>query len=477
MDKPADARIPPNDLAAEAAVLSACMLDPGAYDAIGDLLRPDRFYSEAHRRIFEGIVDLRANGTTVDVVSLSGWLKSRDRLGQVGGMAYLTEVLDAAPALGEAQLRGYARQVHDAWRARQVIWSTQKYLALGYAGYGDAQQYASDAAQELAEIATSDVKRTFERISETLKTNFKAMSEAERRGARILGLPTGFDRYDRLTAGLQDGELTIVAARPGMGKTSWVVNVAVAVTSRGVDYDGPEDERPPRPPEVAMFSLEMQREAIVNRILCSEALVDLSRVRTGMLTPSDWSKLSQAAAHLARLEFRIDDTPAITLTELRAKTRRLANEAIRRGGRLGLVIVDYLQLMKGPDDARSREEEVSSLSRGLKALAKELNIPFIVLSQLNRAVETRGGEKGKRPQLSDLRESGAIEQDADNVVFIYREDYYDKETENRNVAELIIAKQRSGPTDTVKVRFDGQYTRFDNLADGEWQATLDRHRV
>jgi replicative DNA helicase len=348
--------------------------------------------------------------------------------------------------------------------------------AQGYAGYGDAQQFIDSAEQAVYEIARTRESNSVRTLKEVMRETFERIDKANARGARITGIPTGFDRYDRITSGLHDGELTIVAARPGMGKTSFVLNVAVNVASpQQLESARDPNERWEEPGSgVAVFSLEMPREQICNRMLCSEAKVDVSRVRTGMLTPSDWSKLTQAATHLASLNVWIDDTPALSILELRSKARRLQAEfdhvdpvSGEKKRRIGLVIVDYLQLMKGRDGQPSREQEISEISRGLKQLAKELSLPVIALSQLNRAVETRG-EKSKRPQLSDLRESGAIEQDADNICFIYRDDYYNKETTDRNVAELIVAKQRNGPTDTVRVRFDAPYTRFDNLADGEF---------
>jgi replicative DNA helicase len=262
-----------------------------------------------------------------------------------------------------------------------------------------------------------------------------------------------------------------------MGKTSLVLNMAANVASpQQLESAHNPNERWEEPGYgVVVFSLEMPREQIVNRMLCSEAKVDVSKVRTGALTPNDWSKLTQAASHLGSLSLWVDDTPALGLLELRSKVRRLQADFDRvdeatgdKKQRIGLVMVDYLQLMRGRENANSREQEISEISRGLKQLAKELCLPVIALSQLNRAVETRG-EKSKRPQLSDLRESGAIEQDADNICFIYRDEYYNKETADRNVAELIVAKQRNGPIDTVRVRWDAQYTRFDNLADGEYE--------
>jgi replicative DNA helicase len=450
------------------------MVDPLALDKVSEFLRPEHFYSEAHRRIFEAAIELASQGKPVDIVQVATWLRDRDRLAQAGGAAYLTEILNAAPVA--ANVVAYGRTIHEKSRVRQLILACQRVTAEGYAGYGDAQQFIDSAEQSVYDIARTRESSSVRTLKEVMRETFERIDRANARGARITGIPTGFDRYDRITSGLHDGELTIVAARPGMGKTSLVLNMAVNVASpQQLESARDPNERWDEPGYgVVVFSLEMPREQICNRMLCAEAKVDVSRVRTGMLTPSDWSKLTQAATHLAGLNVWIDDSPALTILELRAKVRRLQAEFDRteqasgeKKRRIGLVVVDYLQLMKGRDGAPSREQEISEISRGLKQLAKELGIPVIALSQLNRAVETRG-EKSKRPQLSDLRESGAIEQDADNICFIYRDDYYNKETADRNIAELIVAKQRNGPTDVVRVRFDLQYTRFDNLAEGEY---------
>jgi replicative DNA helicase len=469
-----EGRIPPHDLDAEAAVLSAVMIDPLAFDKVSELLRPEHFYSEAHRRIFEAAVELSATGKPVDVVQVATWLRDRDRLAQVGGMAYLTEVLNAAPAI--ANVAAYGGTIHEKWRVRQLLLACQRVMAQGYSGYGEAQLFIDSAEQAVYDIARTRESSSVQLLRDVVHETFRRIEKANARGLRITGIPTGFDRYDRITSGLHNGELTIVAARPGMGKTSLVLNMAanVATPQQVESARDPNDRWEEAGYGVAVFSLEMPREQIANRMLCSEARVDVSKVRTGMLTPTDWSKLTQAAAHLHNLNIWVDDSPALSILELRSKVRRLQAEFDRvdpatgdKKQRIGLVVVDYLQLMRGRENAQSREQEISEISRGLKHLAKELNLPVMALSQLNRAVETRG-EKSKRPQLSDLRESGAIEQDADNICFIYREDYYNRETVDRNVAELIVAKQRNGPTDTVKVRFEAQYTRFDNLAEGEY---------
>jgi replicative DNA helicase len=469
-----EGRVPPHDLDAEAAVISAVMLDPLAFDKVNEFLKPEHFYSEAHRRIHESCIELSAEGKPVDVVQVATWLRDRERLAQVGGMAYLTEVLNAAPAV--ANVVSYAKTIHEKFRVRQLILACQRVAAQGYAGYGEAQQFIDSAEQAVYDIARTRESTSVFPLRDVMQETFRRMMKATERGARIIGIPTGFDRYDRITSGLHDGELTIVAARPGMGKTSLVLNMAINVASPQLleSARDPNDRWQEPGYAVVIFSLEMPREQIVKRMLCSEARVDVSRVRTGMLAPSDWSKLTQAAAHLNNLNVWVDDSATLSILELRSKVRRLQAEFDRtdpvtgeKKQRLGLVMVDYLQLMRGRENANSREQEISEISRGLKQLAKELNLPVIALSQLNRAVETRG-EKSKRPQLSDLRESGAIEQDADNICFIYRDDYYNKESAERSVAELIVAKQRNGPTDTVKVKFDAQYTRFEDLPEGQY---------
>jgi replicative DNA helicase len=315
-------------------------------------------------------------------------------------------------------------------------------------------------------------------VRDAIEGAFKILTEAAQRGGRVTGIETGFSDLDRRTAGLHDGDLYIVAGRPGMGKTAFVLNMAVNVAKpRRVALAPPEDPYAEAAVEepgygVGFFSLEMPREQLASRMLASEARVDGSHVRSGTLRPEDWNRLTQAAAQLGRLPIFIDDTPALTLLDLRAKVRRLQAELKRGEGagtsqRLGLVVIDYLQLMQGRRDAGSREQEISELSRGLKQLAKEMSVPVLALSQLNRSVETRT-TKDKRPQLSDLRESGAIEQDADTIMFIYRDDYYFRDSADKGIAEIIVAKQRNGPTGSIKTKFTPEFVRFDNLARGEY---------
>jgi replicative DNA helicase len=469
-----EGRVPPHDLDAEAAVLSAVLIDEKALDKVLGFLKPEHFYSEAHRRIYEAALELRTKSQPVDIVQVGTWLKNRERLEQVGGMAYLTQVLDAAPVVSNVD--AYGKTIHEKYRVRQLIATCQRVSAQGYLDYGEAQAFIDGAEQSVYEIARTSESTSLQKLVAVMKAAFKQLTDARARGDRITGTSTGFDRYDRLTAGLHPSDLTIVAARPGMGKTSFVLNLAVnvAASKRRELANDPNQKWEEEGIGVAVFSLEMPREQLANRMVCSEARVDVSKVRSGHLLPADWNKLTQAAAFLGPLPIWIDDTPGLGLLELRAKVRRLKAEydKVDDQGRpvrkVGLIVIDYLQLMKGREGLTSREQEISEISRGLKGLAKEMSVSVIALSQLNRAVETRS-EKSKRPQLSDLRESGAIEQDADNIVFIYRDEYYNKETTTeRNIAELILAKQRNGPTGTVKCRFDSEYTRFDNLAEGEY---------
>lgn len=470
------ARVPPQDLDAEAAVLSAILLESQAIDRVLEIIRPEHFYSEANRRIYEAALDLSARGTPIDTVSVAGVLRDRERLSQVGGSAYIAELVDAVPAV--AHLETYARRVKEKWRVRQLISVGQRIVAEAYGDIGDVQKFIDGAEQAVYEIARTPESTSVQKLEPIIRTVFEQITESAKRGERITGIPTGFERLDSKTAGLHDGELTIVAARPGMGKTSFVLNVASNIAAPRVTEEwGDRCERPGV--GVAIFSLEMPREQLASRMVCSEGRVDVGKMRQGYLQERDWDQLTQAAAFLYKLPIWIDDTPAISVLEMRAKVRRLQAEFNRTDEagnliqRVGLVVVDYLQLMSGSGYSQSREQEVSEISRNLKQLSKELRVPVIALSQLNRAVETRG-TKDKRPQLSDLRESGAIEQDADNIIFIYREDYYEQESDQKGIAELIVAKQRNGPTGRVKVRFDAAYTRFDNLAPGEYEEAYEQ---
>lgn len=463
-------RVPPHDLDAEGAVLSAVLLGSEAFDAVQELLQVEHFYSEANGRIYEAVVALQQEQRPVDLVSVAGWLRDRERLAQVGGTPYLIQVTEATPAV--ANVEAHARTIREKWRVRELIKTCQRFAAEGFGDTGDVQQFIDRAEQSVFDIARTPEGSTVVPIRTALTEAFKKMNAATAGG--ISGISTGFSQLDRTIAGLHEGDLYIVAGRPGMGKTSFVLNLAVNVASpRRMEVDdgssfGSVIEEPGY--GVAFFSLEMPREQLAARLLASEGRVNVGAIRRGE-TQKDWDKLTSAAARLQNLPLWLDDTPAISLLDLRGKIRRLKAE-IERGGeglrakKLGLVIIDYLQLMSGRQDAKSREQEISELSRGLKHLAKELKVSVMALSQLNRSVETRT-TKDKRPQLSDLRESGAIEQDADTILFIYRDEYYFRDSMDKGIAEVIVAKQRNGPTGIVRTKFTADYTRFDNLELGD----------
>lgn len=472
-----DARVPPHDLDAERAVLSACMLDagdvdarrPGAVEEVrGRGLQPHHFYSEAHRRMFEACVDLHERQQPVDAVQVGTWLRDRDRLTQVGGAPYIAEVTMAVPMV--QNIRAYATTVLDKWLERSIINTAQAIAAEGYVAHGDARDYVVRSAEKMQGIALAAAEgSSLVHIKEVVIDIYKRLETMAKTGRLITGKTTGIARLDRITSGLHNGDLTILAGRPGMGKTSLVLCMATAIATGDPAQKIPGEG-------VAIFSLEMPREQLGNRLLAVEARVDVAKFRTGGFSADEWQRLGTAAQRIVKLPIFIDDTSSIDLMSLRAKVRGMQIEIGRRrkemgwpeGMPLGAVMVDYLQLMGG--HAASREELVGGNSRGLKALAKDTKTAVLALAQLNREAEKR---KDNRPALSDLRDSGAIEQDADNVVFIYRDDYYNKDSHEQNIAELIIAKQRNGPTTTVKCRFDKQYTRFDDLREGEWESDDD----
>jgi len=470
--QPLEGRVPPNDLDAEAAVLATILLKPETLDRIGALLSPDHFYSEANRKIFEAFIDLSMKGRPIDVLTVKSLLSDRNLIQRIGGPAYLAEIMELVPAV--TNIDTYARAVREKWRMRQLIGTCQQVAAEGYGNVEEVQLFIDQAEQSIYDLARTPEATTVQSIKEVITRAFEQVNEAYKRGNRITGVPTGFSMMDKITGGFNPGDLIIVAARPGMGKTSLVLNMAVNVAlpkiieAQGGESDGLGGEvRRESGGGVAVFSLEMPREQLAARMLCSEARVDVSKLRQGALQGEDWRKLTMAAAELSKLPIWIDDDSDLSPLALRAKVRRIQTLCEQQGTKLGLVVIDYLQLMSGNAKVTSREQQISEISRNLKKLAKDLHVAVIALSQLNRAVETRGG-KDKRPQISDLRESGAIEQDADMIIFIFREDYYEKEDPSvAGLAELIVAKQRNGPTGKIKVRFTQSCTRFDNLAEGE----------
>lgn len=438
-------RVPPQNIEAEQAVLGAMMIDKEAISKATEILRENDFYRQDHRAVYQVIVDLFSKNQAVDMVTVTEALKREGKLEDVGGIQFITYLANAVPTA--ANVSYHAKIVEEKSLLRQLISVSTQIAGSGYEGTEDVNSLLDNAERMILGVSERKISRDFAPIKEVVMSAVDRIDELYNKKGGITGIATGFIDFDHLTSGLQPSDLILIAARPSMGKTALVLNMAQHVAIR-------------EKKAVAFFSLEMSKEQLVQRMLCSEASIDSSRLRIGELEDNDWEKLIWAADSLSRAEIFIDDTPGITVMEMRAKARRLKVEH-----NLQLIVIDYLQLMQGSGkkSGENRQQELSDISRSLKALARELNVPVIALSQLSRSVESR---QVKRPMLSDLRESGALEQDADLVAFLYREDYYDKETENKNITELIIAKHRNGPVDTVKLFFHKQFTRFANLAKG-----------
>ncbi|MDH3443803.1 MAG: replicative DNA helicase [Deltaproteobacteria bacterium] len=439
-------KIPPQNLEAESSVLGGILLENEAINIVLELLRPEDFYRESHRKIFRAMIELADRGDPADVITLSECLKGRNELEAVGGTAYLVSLADFVPTA--ANIAHYARIVREKAILRSLISCATDIATRGYEEQGNIDEFLDSAEKVIFDISEKKIKASFVSVGEMIKDTLKTVEKLFERKEMVTGVPTGYEDLDKLTAGLQPADLIIVAGRPGMGKTAFALNIAANAAFNGTG--------------AAVFSLEMAKEQLVLRMLCSEARVNSSKVRSGYLREGDFPLLAKAAGKLHDAPIYIDDTPAISVLELRAKARRLLRD---RSKKVGLIVVDYLQLMRGMANANNREQEISEISRSLKALAKELNVPVIALSQLNRKVEDRTGRK---PQMSDLRESGAIEQDADVIMFIYREELYDKNNENiKGKAEVIVEKQRNGPTGIVNLTFLGEFTRFENYIERE----------
>ena len=475
---PTEGRVPPHDRDAEGAVLAAVLLEHEALDRTIEILKPEHFYSDANRRIFDACVQLAAKHEPVDITTVAGWLRNREWINQVGGSAYLVQLVDCTPSI--SNVAAHAKIVHEKWRLRQLIGTCQRIAAEGYGDVGNADEFIDGAEQSVYTIAHQKrSEETTQSMSQILTTVFENIKSIAESGKKMSGYSSGFDAYDAKTAGIHDCEFRIIAGRPSMGKTALAmneaVNVASPVSEKVTTPDGEVVELVSFGRGVIVCSLEMSKEQLVIRMLCGEARVDLNKIRMGQLQPEDWRRLSDAAQFLSSLPIWINDKPGMTLLEIRAMVRRIQAEWNRSAGngqqarQVGVVYIDYLQLMKGRATAGNREQEVSEISRGLKGLAKECKVNVTALSQLNRAVETRSkGGKGGRPVMSDLRESGGLEQDADVIMFVYRDEYYNPETTKfKGIAEVNIAKQRQGETGRIYLRFTGQYTRFDNLAPGE----------
>ena len=435
-------RAAPWSAEAEQAVLGAMLLDQDAALRASELLDDSMFYREAHRRLYRAMAALTERRTVIDHITLRDELMRRGELDAAGGLEYLAELVDAVPTA--ANLEFHARIVKDKAILRRLIEGATAIVTEAYDGKSTAGELLDSAESRIFQISQQRGDEGFTRIKEMLWPTMERIETLQKSGKAITGVPSGFTDLDSLTSGFQPSELVIVAARPSMGKTAFCLNVA---SNAALEGQG-----------VAIFSLEMSKESLVHRMLTAMARVDSQRVRQGSLRDFDFTQLARAAGILQSCPIWIDDTPALTLLEMRSKARRLKAENDIR-----LVVVDYLQLMRSPEYAENRVQEISDISRSLKALARELEIPVIALSQLSRASEQRGGER--KPILSDLRDSGAIEQDADLVLFIHRPEYYDREDETkRGVAEVMLSKNRNGPTGDVQLRFSREYTRFDNFS-------------
>lgn len=434
-------RLPPQSLEAEQSVIGSMIMDREAIDSVKDLLIDEDFYHPDLRMIYEVIVDLYNHNRPVDLVTLQTALEDRQILDQLGGIEYISKLAMAVPT--SAHAKHYAQIVKEKSTLRKVIRASQDIMADAYSNADTVEGILNTAEERIFNIVQNRDAGEFSAVSEIINPMLNKLEQLTKNQGKVTGISTGFLDLDYRTAGLQPSDLVLVAARPSMGKTAFALNLVqnAAVRERKV---------------CAMFSLEMSKEQLLNRMVCAEAMVDAQKVRTGDLEDEDWSKLSMGAVILADAPIYIDDTPGITIADMRAKCRKLKME---KG--LDFIMVDYLQLMSGGGKQQSREQEISEISRGLKALAREMSAPVVALSQLSRACESRADH---RPMLSDLRESGAIEQDADVVMFLYRDEYYHPDTELKNQAEVIIAKQRNGPTGTVNLIWIGQYTKFKNMA-------------
>ncbi|MBQ2679050.1 MAG: replicative DNA helicase [Firmicutes bacterium] len=434
-------KVPPHDPEAEQAVLSSILMDKEAIITASEILKPEDFYNPANQAVFEAARELFAKNIPIDAITIKDKLIEKGVFEEIGGLPYIASITSASA--NSVNIKHYADIVEGKSILRSLISASSEISGHSYKSDEDVNQILDLAEKSIFDISQKRHTGSAVHISDITVSVFEKIEEAYANGKKITGVPTGFMDFDFKTAGLQPSDLILIAARPSMGKTALALNIVQnAAIRQGIP--------------VAVFSLEMSSNQLVNRILCSEAMVDAQKVKTGNLTEDDWPKLIEAMGPISEAPIYIDDTPGITPMELRAKCRRLK---IEHG--IGLVVIDYLQLMSSDSGRDSRQQEISEISRSLKAIAREMDVPVIALSQLSRACEQRSD---KRPMLSDLRESGAIEQDADIVAFLYREEYYFPDTEKKNQAELIIAKQRNGPTGTVDLMWLNQYTKFTSKA-------------
>lgn len=434
-------KIPPHDIEAEQAVIGSMLTDKDAISSALEVLKAEDFYREDNKLIFEAIVNLYNRAEPVDIITLKTELQSMKQLEAVGGLEYIAQLPDKVPTT--ANVEQYIKIVEEKSALRALIKTANDLINLGYDQTQEVEDILDTAEKRIFDVIQNRNQKGYSAIKDILVDSFTELEQLYNQKQHITGIPTGFADLDYITAGLHPSDLVIVAARPAMGKSAFALNIATNAAVRANTG-------------VAIFSLEMSKEQMTNRILCSEAMVDSNKVRTGKIEDDDWTKLAEASGALSQAQIFIDDTPGISVMEIRAKCRKLKLEK-----NIGLVVIDYIQLVQGSSKKNSsREQEISEISRSLKILAKEIGVPVIALSQLSRSVEQRPDH---RPMLSDLRESGAIEQDADIVMFLYRDDYYNEDSEKKNIAEVILAKHRAGSTGTVELAWLGSYTKFANL--------------
>ena len=434
-------KVPPHDLEAEQAIIGSMLTDRAAVRSAIEILKEEDLYREDNKAMYTAILNLYNRAEPIDIITVKSELESMGKFEQVGGLEYLAELPEKVPTTANAMK--YIKIVEEKSTLRRLIKTANEIIELGYSPTEDVEDIMEGAEKKIFNIMQEKNQKGYAPIKDVLVESFTKLEELYNRKQHITGVPSGFTELDYRTAGFHGSELILIAARPAMGKTAFALNIA---TNAAVKANVP----------VAVFSLEMSKEQLVNRILCSESMVDSNKVRTGKLEEDDWTKLAGAIGPLSEAEIFIDDTPGINITEIRAKCRKLKLEK-----NIGMVVIDYLQLIQGSNKrGGSREQEISDISRSLKILAKELDVPVIALSQLSRAAEQRPDH---RPMLSDLRESGAIEQDADIVMFLYRDDYYNQDSDKKDIAEIIIAKHRGGSTGTVELLWLGSYTKFVNL--------------
>ena len=439
-------KLPPQNIEAEQSVLGGVLIENEAVHKVMEILTPEDFYRDAHRKIYDALIDLAERDEPADLITLTNELRKKEHLDSVGGASYVTSLIDSV--VTAANIEYYAKIVKEKAILRKLIEASTEIITHSYEDRSDVESLLDEAERAIFEISENRIKPSFYSIRDIVKQSFKTIERLYEKKELVTGVPSGYRELDQRTAGFQPSDLIIVAGRPSMGKTALCLNVA--------QYAAIEKRIP-----VAIFSLEMSKEQIVIRMLCSEAQVEGTRLRTGFLSESDWPRLTLAAGNLSDAPIFIDDAAALSVLELRAKARRLNAE---HG--VGMIVIDYLQLMRGRAKVESRQQEISEISRSLKALAKELNVPVIAVSQLSRRTEER---QGMRPQLSDLRESGAIEQDADVILFIYRDEVYNRSEDNpnRGKAEIIIGKQRNGPTGKIDLAYLDKFTTFKELYKGE----------